>query len=65
MKKSASNTNQTVMRLFESKIDNNTPTDQERLGMSLKVGMLNTRLRKIKTYQWQNTLKKLGPIYMI
>ena len=27
MKKSASNTNQTVMRLFESKIDNNTHAD--------------------------------------
>ena len=27
MKKSASNTNQTVMRLFESKLDNNMPTD--------------------------------------
>ena len=55
------------MRLFESKTDHNTPADckQKKIPMPLKVDMLNTKMRKIKNYEWKGTLKKLDLIYVI
>lgn len=55
------------MRLFESKIDNSIPAKYkpEKLSMSWKLYMLNTKVLGIKNHQRNNTLKKVGHTYMI
>lgn len=59
MKKPESNTKQKVMRIFESKVDRNTPTDYElkKTANDVKGIYAEYKNEKDKNHQKKNTLK--------
>ena len=63
MKKSESNAKQNAMKIFESKIDNNTSSNYKpgKLQIPLKADMLNTRVRRIKKLSIKGYFEKIRP----
>ena len=67
MKKSESDTKQKVMRLFESKVDNNTSMNYKPKNIkdAFEDKYVEYKSEKDKNHQWKNILRKLDNTYVI